>query len=828
MPLAPHAARRSRRLTRAAASLGLVLGAAAAQAQIPLTRLAPEMGLNPRLSAGLIDMRRVGTERVWPSRASWLPLAGHHQVLRVPEAELAALVAERGLRWSPPRHLLMDRARATLRLDAARARGAGSGQGVVIGIVDSGVDVAHPDLRHADGSTRLAWWLDFASNPAGREPELEAALGCQPEAGLRCQVLSGADLDERLDNDVPEDEPRDAVGHGTIVAAIAAGNGSFAGGSAFAGVAPEATLIAARVTGAVGAIADSDVVLATQFVFERAAELNMPAVVNLSLGSDFGAHDGSSELSSALAELVGPSWPGRAIVVAGGNSGQLHSGIASGWPEPFGIHTEVAVTRAARTSVPLITPYPLHRRDTTDASLFIWIDLYPAETLSVALTLPDGSRLGPVPRDQSDVLRSGELVAGIIHGVGSPEQQAAALGELPELPLGDVRPAPGAAVVVVDGRWPAGRGFFIDIEGEGHAELWVQSEGDLAPETGSAGAMFSGATARSTVTIPAAHPALIAVGASVDRVEWTDASGTPASVAALPVAPAPELDGAAFFSSAGPGSNGGFKPDLVAPGAFVISAMSGAADPRSGGIGIFSGGLCAGAACQVVADGYGLTAGTSMAAPMVSGAAALLLERQPGLTQPELRGLLLAGAAPLAVAPDLATREGAGVLDIERSVDAASSPPRTAESVPSPVHSRLRAARDMLWSDPTRALTLLLWLRDETGAVFDAGAERLAVTLSGGELREAALRVAPGLYQFSVAALPEAPANVHVGVLFEAQPLASLVLPVEGGGARVRRDDGGCQLLLSRPAQAGPAALGVSLLALALLRRAFRSRSGTR
>jgi subtilisin family serine protease len=806
----------------------------AATAQVPLDAL--EGFFARSRSSGIEGGLLVRTPSVVDTRAArlpravWLEVGARHAVIRSPYGELGRAFADgAGLQWSPPRHLLMDRARATLRVEAARARGTGSGQGVVIGIVDSGVDANHPDLRGSDGKTRVAWWLDFASNPAGSHPELEAALGCQPEPGLRCQILDAVDLDERLNNGITGDEPRDAIGHGTLVASIAAGNGSWGGGSAFAGVAPEATLIAARVTGSVGTIADSDVVLATRFVFERAAELGLPAVVNLSLGSDFGAHDGSSELAQALAELAGPTWPGRAIVVAGGNSGQLRTGLADAVPGPFGVHTELVARAGMPGRAPLLTPYPSSGLDTTDASLFIWVDLYPADALKVGLVFPDGTRVEPVSLDQSRVVESGELVVAIVHGVGGDRENVAR--DLPDLPLDDVLPTRGAAVVLIDGRWPAGRGFIVEIEGEGRADLWVQSEGDLSPEGGTVGALFAGATPRSTVTIPAVHPGLIAVGASVDRVDWSDHAGARVSVAELPVSPALALGAAAFFSSAGPSSRGDFKPDVLAPGAFVIGAMASAADPRRGGVGIFSAGLCAGLGCQIISDGYALSAGTSMAAPMVSGAVALLLQREPELTQPELRGLLIAGSSTLASAPDIPSREGAGVLDVAGSIDAATSVPRALAERPSAERSRLRAAAGSVVADAAHSLSALLWLKDEEGAVFDAAVERLRVSVSGGALRSNAVRVAPGLYEFAVTALPPAPPSMSIDVAVDDEPLLSLALPIAGGAASVSSgtDDGGCQLApraRSRADVSCALAMFVALLA-ALCRRGVRARSRT-
>ncbi len=731
------------------------------------------------------------------------------------------------LTWSPPRRLLLDRARSSLRVGVAESAGAGRGQGVVVGIVDSGIDVSHPDLRNADGTTRVAWWIDFTQNPAGRHPQLESALGCSPEVGLRCQILDAADLDERLQNGVAGDEPRDPLGHGTHVASIAAGNG-LASGSGFVGVAPEATLIVARVTG-VGTITDSDVVLATSFVFERAAELGMPAVVNLSLGGDFGAHDSSSELSRALAAFVGPSFPGRAIVVAGGNSGELHTGLLTDPTEKLGIHTELTVSAGAPGRAALLTPMPVSGADITRATLFVWINLYPSEMLSVGLELPDGSRIDPIREGQVASTDSGELAAIVLHGLGGGAE--ALIDDFSELSPEQLLPSAGAAVILIDGAWQAGRAFQILLEGEGRAEAWVQSEGDLAPETGSLGALFTGATASQTITIPASDADLIAVGASINRVDWTAFDGTTVSVEGI--APQPLVPGAAaFFSSAGPNATGDIKPDLLAPGGFVIGAMASSADPRSGGRGVFSGGLCSGAACQVVSDGYAVTGGTSMAAPMVSGAAALLLEANPSLTLPELRALLQAGSSPLATSPDVSGREGGGTLDIAGAFDAFASTPRSEAERPDAGQSRLRAAAGVLVPDPARSLAVQLWLRDVSGAVFDADVGRLRARVTGGELRSELARSGPGLYALRVGApLASAEPLLRVELSVDDQPFSALELPIQTAAPSPprRSSDGGCAL--SAPAPRCPRELWLWLAAGcglgAVRRRALTARRGT-
>src|SRR5262249_59374824 len=125
--------------------------------------------------------------------------------------------------------------------------------------------------------------------------------------------------------------PADTIGHGTHVASLAAGNGGSE--KRYVGIAPEASLIIARVLDASNQINDATVLSAANLVFHLADQLGKPAVVNLSLGSNFGPHDGTSALERGLASLVGDDHPGRAIVVAAGNSaGQVEGNL--GYPPP--------------------------------------------------------------------------------------------------------------------------------------------------------------------------------------------------------------------------------------------------------------------------------------------------------------------------------------------------------------------------------------------------------------------------------------------------------------------------------------------------------------
>lgn len=694
-----------------------------------------------------------------------VPITGRLAVARGSFAALSRLVAQNpdvGFRWSPPLRPQLDEVVRWTGTTAARTETGLDGSGVVVGVVDTGVDTKHPSLRHPNGRTRVRWLIDFGQEPRGLHPDLEAAYGCTEEQP--CAIFSAADIDALLDEDAGE-EPHDTVGHGTHVASIAAGNGEPDG--RYVGVAPGADLIVAQVgSPPSGSILDVNILTAARFVFERAEELRAPAVVNVSLGSNFGAHDGSSALEMGLAELL--DRPGRVIVAAAGNSAGQVLRLSPHYQEPFGIHTEVHVAPPSEARVPLIAPAASTR--TLRAAIFAWISSPPGDDLRIGFDNGRGRYTELVPRGQAATFRSDRLgenagyTVTIVNGVRDNPQG---------VPLSD-----HGAFVVISGDWQAGRTFALRFGGHGNARLWVDSSGDLDPNR-SPGVFLPASRKAGTIAVPASHPELIAVGATTNRTAWIDHTGAQVEQlghGALERAPG---DTTAYFSAAGPTNTGALKPDLLAPGVHVIAAMAAEADPRAPGTRSTQfAGACppSGQQCLVVSDHYALASGTSMAAPAVTGAVALLLQRDPSLTQARVRALLQAGSRPLEGVVFVPEQAGAGALDVVgalRAQDAAGAPALA------PTQARIELARSFAYPDPSEPLQALVVLRgegDRPAAGFDR--HRLALRANP-DATVTFTPVTEGLWQARVAVPPGTGGRtLELTLTFDDQVLATRSVPI--------------------------------------------------
>jgi subtilisin family serine protease len=753
-----------------------------------------------------------------------LPLIGSHfSAVRAPLADLEALARlhpDWRVTWSAPLHPLLDRAAGWARAPSYRNATGRTGAGVVVGIVDTGIDPEHVDFRNADGTTRIAYLVDFASDPLGKYPEAESLC---TSVKLKCAVLAAADIDAANRAGTGGDLPNDSIGHGTHVASLAAGNGGLE--KKYVGIAPEATLIVARAVDASSGIGDAGVLSATGLVFYLAEQLGkkqglerLPAVVNLSLGSDWGPHDGTTALERGLADLLhtrsGDEFPGRAIVVAAGNSAGLFAG-SNTFPNPLGVHTDVHVPERSSVRVPLATPpLPTGTGDIT-ATLLVWIAFRPGDDVSVGLDRKTGTWIAAQRPGEGGTFGSKKLAATIANG----SFQSLGLGLVDE----------NAAAVVIQGTFARDEQFAIELEGHGTASLWVQSEGSLGPDGGTFGAQFPGATKEATVTIPAASPALIAVGATLNRTSWIDRVGNPQHIDSLGSVRNPPLDSLAYFSSAGPTSDLRLKPDLVAPGAFVAGALSRAADPATNGHSIFAeNAFCTPLAdCIAVDDTHAITLGTSMASPIVAGAVALLFQGDGTLTESRIRTLLQAGARHPEGLVQQGAQLGAGALDLEGVLDVQTESPIS--RVPSEKESWLTLGASYAHPDPAFAVPAVLQIRDATGRAAKVDPSALAITVDSGAITTQPESPLPGFVRFAVAANRETGGEtMNVQVRYRGALVAEQSLPIAVDVNVVKAGfwaRGGCDVAAGHRAPRRASVLGflgLGALTVALGRRSSR------
>lgn len=441
--------------------------------------------------------------------------------------------------------------------------GGQTGAGVLVGIVDSGIDWSHDDFKHAGGTTRLVtiWDQTSTSGPA-------------PAGFSYGREWTAAQIDAGT---CTESDPD---GHGTHVMGIIAGNGSATGNGQpqyqYVGLAPEADLCVVKTT-----FATTDIVDGVSYIFQKAASAGKQAVVNLSLGTQSGPHDGTYTMDVMLNALTGP---GRVIAASAGNKGidNIHGKV----------FVAPAVPRSMTLSVPSYTKKP---GTSNDYLLFSgWYE--GADAIALTIQTPKGTTLGPVNPGQ-------QLV-----GQGTSD------GYL-NIYNGTTFPSNGDHEIYIEvfdaqaNRPPAnGTWTFtftpVFIGSTGRVDMYLYGN-----QLGSAGALamwVGGLDPEGVVGSPGDADSVIAVAAHTTKDCWDSIDGN-----RYCWNPRPPLNQIADFSSHGPRRDYVLKPDLSAPGFGVTSCKSSAYSPPT---------------ALIVPDGVHYNeAGTSMSSPHVTGAAALLL-----------------------------------------------------------------------------------------------------------------------------------------------------------------------------------------------------------
>lgn len=271
-----------------------------------------------------------------------------------------------------------------------------TGKGVLIAIIDSGIDFRHKDFRNADGTTRiLSYW--------------DQTVTGSPPAGYDIGTLfSENDLNEILNQQTQNNSNTlspspDTAAHGTGVAGIAAGNGSASNGR-FRGVAFESSLIAVKL----GFPAEnsfprtSELMQAINYCISFAFNLAMPLVINLSFGNNYGGHDGTTLLERFIDDAADV---GRNVIVIGtGNEGNA------------GTHANVMLTDNSSDDYEVefaVGPYE------TALNIQIWKSY--TDTITIYLFTPSGVRLGPfIPQSPAVTYNFNNTSLLVYYGMPSP------------------------------------------------------------------------------------------------------------------------------------------------------------------------------------------------------------------------------------------------------------------------------------------------------------------------------------------------------------------------------------------------------------------------
>lgn len=498
---------------------------------------------------------------------------------------------------------------ASLLQDGVFNNTAYNGTGVLVGIFDSGIDWKHPDFRQVNDQTksRIVSIWDQTLTPQGAETS--------PAGFITGVEYTRAHIEDELDG-TPTNFVRetDTNGHGTHVAGTVAGNGAGFANKRHKGFSSEADIV--FVKGGNGSFPTTNTINALTYFKNVATALNKPIVVNMSIGGQGSAHDGTSSHEVAVDNFTS-SGPGRVVVISAGND--------------YGIklHRKVDIAAGAAQSYTFTVG-----SDTSAASIFSFI-MYANDNSPVTakLTAPDGQQyIQNISTNTTHSILGGGLTATMYNYWGSDNNKRYVQ----------------LVVSRVSGSTTNCQGnYTLEITNNGTQPItahgWLYNQG--------VGTTLQNGDNEYIVGSPGNATSAITVASYLGRVSWMTALGA----YGYPNTPQEMISS---FSAQGPRVDNFQKPDITASGQAVISARSSNSAP---------------AATNIIENTnyYVMNQGTSMSSPGVAGAVGLLLQANPTLTAAQVKSRLTSNARKDDATGNVPNvRWGYGKLDIYKAVTA--------------------------------------------------------------------------------------------------------------------------------------------------------------
>lgn len=241
------------------------------------------------------------------------------------------------------------------------------GNGVIVAVIDSGIDYSHPDFRNENGTTRIIGLWD------------QTIPGIPPEGYDQGTFYSEEDINEALSFPGRNEQMQivqsiDSGGHGTHIAGICAGNGRASNGR-YRGVAPNSDILVVKLGSSVGNSfpKTTNLMEAIDFVIRFAIRRNQPIAINISFGNSYGSHANLSLIEQYIDSMAN-RWKTN-ICIGTGNEGSL------------GRHRNGKVVERQEETVELvISNYE------TGINLQLWKNYY--DKMTIELISPNGSSAG--------------------------------------------------------------------------------------------------------------------------------------------------------------------------------------------------------------------------------------------------------------------------------------------------------------------------------------------------------------------------------------------------------------------------------------------------